>query len=138
MPKKKRWHAMAEKGDPKVLGVVVLVLRHLTGMKQNEFGRAAGVAQGNVSRCEKGRWAPSDESLRRMAAVARVPWFLVVLLRSFLTAFFSLLDRATLPEIAKIAEDVLAIERATVDSTRLAVTPYLIAEALAEFQGPSP
>src|SRR4029079_993131 len=64
---------MLKRGDPKVLRLVVKFLRSCADMTQEDFGRAARVAQGSVSEYELGHSAPPEESLRRMAAVAKTP-----------------------------------------------------------------
>ncbi len=128
---------MAEKGDPKVLQHVARSLRLRTGMKEKEFGQACRIDQGNISRYELGKVAPSEESLQRMAATARVPWSLVVKMIRFFTALLSAADRATGGVPASPIEGP-AVERALLDSIELAVIPYLIEEAAAEAEGPSP
>jgi transcriptional regulator with XRE-family HTH domain len=128
---------MAEKGDPKVLQHVARSLRLRTGMKEKEFGQACRIDQGNISRYELGKVAPSEESLQRMAATARVPWSLVVKMIRFFTALLSAADRATGGVPASPIEGP-AVERALLDSIELAVIPYLIEEAAAEAEGQSP
>jgi len=126
---------MAKRGDPQVLRFVVLFLRHYADMIQSEFGAAARVTQGTISECEAGKTAPSEDALRRMAAVAGVPWPLVVLLRRFLTALLSWLDRAS-PSRLALAEEPL--EQAALEAMLLAVTTYRIEEEAAADGGPSP
>jgi transcriptional regulator with XRE-family HTH domain len=120
---------MAKRGDPKILRFVVLFLRHYADMFQSEFGEAARVAQGTISECEAGKIAPSEEALRRMAAVAGVPWPLVVLLRRFLTTLHSWLDSGSAPPLP--LEEV-PVEQAALEATLLAVTSYRIDEAAAD------
>ena len=84
---------MAKKGNPKVLRLVVRFLRSLTGMTQADFGRAARVDQGNLSDYELGHTAPPEDALRRMAAVAEMPWPVVVQLHRFYAAAHTLLGR---------------------------------------------
>jgi transcriptional regulator with XRE-family HTH domain len=104
---------MLKRGDPKVLRLVVKFLRACANLTQEDFGRAARVTQGSVSEYELGHSAPPEESLRRMAVVAAIPWPVVVHLRRFYAAALSL--AATAP-----------IEQAILDSILLAVTPYLV------------
>jgi len=112
---------MLKRGDPKVLRLLVKFLRACTHMTQEAFGLAAGVTQGSVSEYELGHSAPPEETLRRMAAVAEVPWPVVVHLRRFYAAALSLAARRSLG-LAETAP----IEQAIIDSVLLAVTPYLI------------
>ncbi len=126
---------MADKGDPRVLKHVVRSLRLRTGMKEKEFAKACRVDQSSISRYELGKAAPPEESLRRMAATARVPWYLVVSMIRFFTDLLSAADRGTAP--ASPAEPP-PVERAILDSIALAVAPYLIEEGLAEAEGPPP
>jgi transcriptional regulator with XRE-family HTH domain len=130
--------AVAEKGDPKVLRHVVRSLRLRTGLKQREFGKASRVDQGNVSRYERGDVAPPEESLRRMAAAARVPWCLVVSMIRFYTALLSAADRGSLSLPASETEEAAPVERAALDSIEMAVIPYEFEEAVAEAEGPPP
>jgi tetratricopeptide (TPR) repeat protein len=116
---------MAKKGNPKVLRLVVRFLRSLTGMIQADFGRAARVDQGNLSDYELGHAASPEDALRRMAAVAGMPWPVVVQLRRFYTAALSLLGRAG--AAGPLAEaEAAPIEEVILDSVLLAVTPYLV------------
>jgi transcriptional regulator with XRE-family HTH domain len=126
---------MADKGDPRVLKHVVRSLRLRTGMKGKEFGKACRVDQASISRYELGKAAPPEEVLRRMAATARVPWYLVVSMIRFFTDLLSAADRGTAP--ASPAESP-PVERAILDSIALAVAPYLLEEGLAEAEGLSP
>jgi transcriptional regulator with XRE-family HTH domain len=127
--------AVMEKGDPRVLKHVARSLRLHTGLEQKAFGKACRVDQSNVSRYEKGEVAPSDETLRRMAEAARLPWSLVVMMIRFFADLLSAADRATghLPESPAAAPPV---EPALLDSLELALIPYLIEEAAAEAEGP--
>ena len=114
---------MLKRGDPKVLRLVVKFLRACTHMTQEDFGRAARVAQGSVSEYELGHSAPPEESLRRMAAVAEIPWPVVVHLRRFYAAALSLAARRS---VGIALKETAAIEQAILDSVLLAVTPYLV------------
>jgi transcriptional regulator with XRE-family HTH domain len=114
---------MLKRGDPKVLRLVVKFLRACANLTQEDFGRAARVTQGSVSEYELGHSAPPEESLRRMAAVAALPWPVVVHLRRFYAAALSLAARrGTGIALAETAP----IEQAILDSILLAVTPYLV------------
>lgn len=84
---------MAERGDPQVLRLVVILLRSKTRMTQEEFGRAARVDQATLSKYEKGHLAPPEEVRQRFAKVAGVEWHLVVHLTRFLTAVLAAADR---------------------------------------------
>ena len=79
---------------PDVLRTLVFFLRSTTGLNQTDFGRAAGMSQGHVSLLETNPGKITEETLRRIAAVAEVPWPLVARLRRFLDFFFSSLSRA--------------------------------------------
>ena len=112
---------MADRWDPLVLKHVVRALRLRAGMKGKEFGKACRVDQSNVSRYELGKAAPPEDSLRRMAETAQVPWHLVVSMIRFYTALLSAADRGTAP--ASPAQPP-AVERATFDAVAQAVSPY--------------
>jgi transcriptional regulator with XRE-family HTH domain len=116
---------MLKRGDPKVLRLVVKFLRSYAGEKitQEEFGQAAGLTQASLSKYELGEWAPPEETLRRMAEVAGVPWPVVVHLRRFYAAVLSLAARR---RAKSKPADTAPIERAILDSVLLAVTPHLV------------
>jgi len=115
----KRW-------DKAVSRLIVKFLRWRTGLKQREFGKAARVDQADVSIYERGKLAPPEDSLRRMAQVAGVPWPVVLSLRRFYATVLSLIERVN----AGAAVSGLApIEQAIVDAVLLAVSPYLVDEA---------
>ena len=88
---------MAERGDPQVLRLVVILLRSLTEpigrLSQEEFGRKCGLSQTAVSDYELGLVAPPEEVLRRMAKTAGVEWHLVVHLIRFVAAVLEEADR---------------------------------------------
>ncbi|HEV7518294.1 MAG TPA: helix-turn-helix transcriptional regulator, partial [Thermoanaerobaculia bacterium] len=126
---------MADRWDPLVLKHVVRALRLRAGMTGKEFGKACRVDQSNVSRYELGKAAPPEDSLRRMAETAQVPWHLVVSMIRFFTALLSAADRGTAP--ASPAQPP-AVERATFDAVAQAISPYLIEEGLAEAEGLPP
>ena len=77
---------------PDVLRTLALFLRSTAGLSQTELGRAAGMSQGQVSLLETGPGKVTEETLRRIAAAAGVPWPLVARLRRFLDFFLSSLS----------------------------------------------
>lgn len=79
---------------PDVLRMLVLFLRSTAGLSQTELGRAAGMSQGRVSALETNPERITEETLRRIAAAAEVPWPLVARLRRFLDFFLSSLSGA--------------------------------------------
>lgn len=109
---------MAERGDPQVLRLVVILLRSKTRMKQAEFGRSSGVDQTAVSDYEQGLVAPPEETLRRMARTAGVEWHLVVHLIRLLAAVLGAADR-------RLADPV---DRALLETSLLSMMPLLIEE----------
>jgi transcriptional regulator with XRE-family HTH domain len=126
---------MARKGDPGVLRFVVLWLRAFARWSQTQLGDACGVYQADVSRWEQGVEAPSEERLRRMAAGAGVPWFVVALLRR---VFALALAIAELFGGAGAAEPAGSLDRAVFEPAGLAVTTYFIEEEEAESEPLSP
>src|SRR5436305_10077933 len=75
---------MAKQGDdPGVSRLVVGFLRSLADQTQADFAEASGIYQPDVSQYESGARTPSERTLRRMAAAAGVPWFVVPHLRRF-------------------------------------------------------
>jgi len=109
---------MAERGDPKVLRLIVILLRSLTRLSQEEFGRKCGLSQTTVSDYELGEKAPPDDVLRRMARAAGVEWHLVAHLIRFLTAALAAAGR-------RLADPV---DRELLETSLLAVMPLLIEE----------
>jgi transcriptional regulator with XRE-family HTH domain len=122
---------MATTEDANVLRLMVVFLRFYADMTQAELGRAAGVDQGLVSRYESGKQIPPEESLRRMAVAAGVPWPQVVFLRrAYSTILRSIARRKpggldTEPPDAGVLE--IALERAL-----LGVSTYLAEESSPE------
>lgn len=111
--------------DPNVLRLVVAFLRFHSGLTQTEFGRAAGVNQGYISRYESGDKVPTEEVLARLARAAGVPWTLAVHLRRFCAAFLIAANRRPPSELpAKSGTD--RIEQAVLDHVRLALSAYLL------------
>ena len=109
---------MAERGDPQVLRLVVILLRSKTRMNQTEFGQKSGMSQTSVSDCEQGLVAPPDDALRRMAKTAGVEWHLVVHLIRFLAAMLGAADR-------RQGEPV---DRELLEMSLLSMMPLLIEE----------
>jgi transcriptional regulator with XRE-family HTH domain len=112
---------MAQRGDPKVLKHVVIYLRTKAGMVQAQFALAAGTTQGHVSNYEQGKTAPPEDTLRRMAEVAEVPWHVVQHLIRFLTAAQEAVEHGAVTGAP-------ALNLAVLDSVLLAVLPYLVEE----------
>jgi len=126
---------MAERGDPRVLRFVALYLRHHAEMEQEEFGQTCGVDQSNLSRYERGKMAPMEETLRRMAAVSKVPWYVVVSLIRFYTAVVAAVDSG----LAPVSEpDLPPIEAADCAPLDMALAAYRLEEAVAAAEGPAP
>ncbi len=123
---------MVKRGDPQVLRLVVVSLRFQAGLTQIGFGKACRVDQATLSHYERGKRSPSEEVLRRMAEVARVPWPAVVHLRRVFGAILTATRRSdeALPGTAPV-DGVL-------EESLLAVTPYLIEEAGSEPRGQKP
>lgn len=109
---------MAERGDPQVLRLVVILLRARTSLNQTEFRRKCGLSQTTVSDYELGLQAPPEEVLQRMARVAGLEWHLAVHLIRFLAAMLGAADR-------RPGEPV---DRALLETSLLAMIPLLIEE----------
>ncbi len=127
-----RGKAMAKRGDPSVLRLVVIFLRSHAQMKQAQFGKECRVDQAQVSRYEKGREAPPEEVLLRMAKVAGIDWSLVVHLRQF----YSSLLAAAAQEKAGPASGALDLR--ILRPVLLAVAPYIVEAHTAGPPQPSP
>ncbi|MFL6202327.1 MAG: hypothetical protein ACJ76J_24425 [Thermoanaerobaculia bacterium] len=115
---------MAERGDPQVLKHVVVYLLTRAGMVQEKFAQAAGTTQAHVSNYKLGKLAPPDDTLRRMAGVAHVPWHVVQHLIRFLAAAKEAVERGSTAGAA-------AFDDAVLDNVLLAVMPYLVEEEAA-------
>jgi transcriptional regulator with XRE-family HTH domain len=114
---------MTKKGNRAVLRLVAGFLRSLSGLNQADFGKAAKIAQADISRYEKEGTVP-EMSLRRMAKAAKVPWPLVALLRRFVEAFLAAV--ASRRSVASVEPLGLgALEPAV-----MAATPYLIEDSV--------
>jgi transcriptional regulator with XRE-family HTH domain len=124
-----------KRGDPEVLRLAVKYLRARARMTQEAFGKAARVDQGNVSRYEIGQVSPAEDSLRRMAAVAKVPWPVVMSLCRFYAATLSAAERA---DAGLPSGGATPLESVILDAVLLAVSPYLVEERTAASGRPSP
>src|SRR5262245_53201484 len=110
--------------DPRVLKHVVRYLRREAGMSQATFAEKLYTTQPSISHWEQGHEAPPEDTLRRMAEVARKPWHLVQHLIRCLTAVQEAVDHSAAPGVA-------ALDLAVLDNVLLAVRPYLVEEAWA-------
>ncbi len=114
---------MATKGEnPEVLRLVVGFLRFLVDQTQTAFAEASGLSQRDVSRYESGLQKPSEKNLRRMAAVAGVPWAVVDHLRRFYSAILPRIREGSSERGAQPNEERL--ERAILEPVRLALATY--------------
>lgn len=118
---------MSEREDFSALRLVVVFLRAYSKKTQAEFGREAQVDQADVSRFELGKQIPPEETLRRMAKAAGIPWSVATHLRRFYEAALPALDdfREIEPE-----PDFLPVTRADLEHALLGATPYLLGRAL--------
>lgn len=125
---------MAEKEKDEALRLVVVFLRYYSNKTQAEFGRDSQVDQTHISRYELGKQAPNEETLRRMATAAGVPWQVVVQLRRFCALAFSAAghQRAAAPEVDAAFPDRSVLERAL-----LGVAPYFVEIAMTDTTPPS-
>jgi transcriptional regulator with XRE-family HTH domain len=124
---------MTMKGDdPEVLRLVVGFLRFFVNQTQTAFAEASGLSQKDVSRYEAGLQKPTEKNLRRMAAVAGVPWAVVGHLRRFYGAMLPMIRSGSGGSGAQLADDRL--ERAVLEPVVLALATYWAEE---ENQTPS-
>ena len=100
-------------------------------MTQRQFGKACRLDQAQVSRY-KGREAPSEEILRRMAKVVGIDWSLVVHLRQFCSSFLASASRGDV----HLGEEGLA--PAILEPVLLALFPYLVELGKIESEGQLP
>jgi transcriptional regulator with XRE-family HTH domain len=119
---------MAKEGVDPVSRLVVGFLRLFSDKKQADFADASGVYQPDVSKYESGDKAPTEKTLRRLAAAAGVPWFAVPHLRRF---FDGLIDAARGGSGVQPGEEK-GIERAILEPAFLAVAAYRIEDEAAE------
>jgi transcriptional regulator with XRE-family HTH domain len=88
-----RGKLMAESTENlEALRMVVIFLRFYARLSQAELGRAAGLAQSQISLLEVGEAKPSEDALRRIAAAVGVPGHLVAHLRHFFMAFTTAME----------------------------------------------
>ncbi|HEX4963088.1 MAG TPA: helix-turn-helix transcriptional regulator [Thermoanaerobaculia bacterium] len=120
---------MAKTGDASVSRLVVGFLRLLTGESQTVFGKAARVAQTEISKFELGKETPPEEKLRRMAKAAGLPWPLEPYLRRFFTAVLATTEGPTLSFVAP--PDWQGLEHAL-----LTVSPYFVEDLISEPKTP--
>jgi transcriptional regulator with XRE-family HTH domain len=116
---------MAMEGDTSVSRLVVGFLRLLTGESQTVFGKAARVAQTEISRFELGKEAPPEDKLRRMAKEAGVPWPMEPYLRRFFAAVLAIVEEQSRSFMKPL--DWQGLEHAL-----LAVSPYLVEDLAPE------
>jgi transcriptional regulator with XRE-family HTH domain len=110
--------------------MLVHFLRSRARMTQLEFGKACRVDQAEISHYERDKAVPEDV-LRRMAKVARLEWHVVVHLRRLYEAVLAAEERR------QAVADAGPLNLAILEPALLAVTPYLIEDAMAE-QEPRP
>jgi transcriptional regulator with XRE-family HTH domain len=120
---------MAKRGEnTDVSRLVVGFLRFFARQTQAGFAEASGIHQPDVSQYESGDRTPSERTLRRMAAAAGLPWFVVAHLRRF---YGALLDAARHGDGAPPpVEDRL--ERAILAPALLALAAYRLEDETAE------
>jgi len=109
---------MAERGDPQVLRLVVILLRSKVRMKQEDFAREARTTQSWLSKHENGLLAPQDDVLRRYAKAAGVEWHLVGHLIRFVAAILEAADR----------RQIDPVDRKPLETALLSLMPLLIQE----------
>jgi transcriptional regulator with XRE-family HTH domain len=118
---------MAKEGVDPVSRLVVGFLRLFSDKKQADFADASGVYQPDVSKYESGDKAPTEKTLRRLAAAAGVPWFAVPHLRRFFGGF---IDAARYERGIQSGERE-RIERAILEPAFLAIAAYRIEDEAA-------
>ncbi|HTQ78566.1 MAG TPA: helix-turn-helix transcriptional regulator [Thermoanaerobaculia bacterium] len=118
-----------KRGNKSVLRLIVKFLRGRTDLTQRDFGKAARVDQADISSYELGKLAPPEDSLRRMAEVAGVPWPVVMSLSRFYTAVLSLLDQGG---SGAPFSSPAQIEKAVAESVVLTLSSHLVEEAIEE------
>ncbi|MEO6194656.1 MAG: helix-turn-helix transcriptional regulator [Thermoanaerobaculia bacterium] len=117
--------------DAKVLSLTVVFLRFFADMTQAELGRAAGIDQGLISRYESGKHVPPEESLRRMAAAAGVPWSQVIFLRRAYSTILQATARGKAGGLDTEPLDAGALE-ISLERALLVVATYLAEETSRE------
>ncbi|HSS51510.1 MAG TPA: hypothetical protein VLX28_21410 [Thermoanaerobaculia bacterium] len=116
---------MAMEEDTSVSRLVVGFLRLLTGESQMVFGKAARVAQTEISRFELGKEIPPEDKLRRMAKEAGVPWPVEPYLHRFFAAVLAIVEEQSRSFMKPL--DWQGLEHAL-----LAVSPYLVEDLALE------
>jgi tetratricopeptide (TPR) repeat protein len=125
---------MAEREETEALRLVVVFLRYYSNKTQVEFGRDSQVDQTYISRYELGKQAPTEETLRRMAAAAGVPWHIVVQLRRFCASAFSVAARH---EVAAPEVEAELLSRAALERALLGIAPRFVEIAETDAAPPS-
>jgi transcriptional regulator with XRE-family HTH domain len=119
--------------DTKALSLLVVFLRFYAGLKQTKLGKITGLGQALISRYESGKQELPEDSLRRIAAAAGLPWPIV---RDLGRCFSATLRRtARRWEGEGLDEGLLD---AALETALMAAFPYLIEELTAEPARPSP
>jgi transcriptional regulator with XRE-family HTH domain len=113
--------------DRAVLGLLVVLLRSLWHWSQLELAGASGAQRSQISRYELGKTAPSEATLKRLAAAARVPWSEARQVLPALCALHRLATRpsgraALLPDVRRLSATV---GRAAAGAFRESVLPFL-------------
>ncbi|HET9211420.1 MAG TPA: helix-turn-helix transcriptional regulator [Thermoanaerobaculia bacterium] len=106
--------------EPGTLRLIVVFLRFHARMTQAELGKAASVEQALISRYESGQQPPPEETVKRMARVAGIPWSLVMYLRRVYSAILRLSQRQG--TAAGFAAESL---EGLLDRMLVALAPYL-------------
>lgn len=119
---------MTEREDREVLRLVVVFLRYFSDKTQADFGRDAQVDQTYISRYELGKQVPTEESLRRMAAAAGLPWHVVVQLRRFYAAVLAAAARG---DAAALEGESTVLVHGVVERALLGVGPYFVEMTIA-------
>jgi transcriptional regulator with XRE-family HTH domain len=115
-------------GDTSVSRLEVGFLRLLTGESQAVFGKAARVAQTEVSKYELGKETPPEDKLRRMVQVAGISWSVEPYLRRFFAAVLATTESAS---PSSVALDWQGLEKAL-----LSLSPYLVEDLAPEPKTP--
>jgi len=123
-----------EEHTPSTVRLLVAFLRSYTGLKQIAFSKASGVGQAMISRYECGKGEPGEETLRRIAAAAGIPWPVV----RDLDRCFSAVIRRTEQRWQDQGLDEPGMMEALVEPALMAVFPYIVEELAAEPEPPSP
>jgi transcriptional regulator with XRE-family HTH domain len=122
---------MARQGDPADLRLMVLFLRSLRGLTQEELARASGVDRGLISDYELGKTAPTRRTLLRLTAAVGLPYsFVETLLPIFRTARVAVEGGGRAPAEAPeapIPESIAeGLDRAIVEAVLPSLAPHLL------------